>query len=275
MGDAAMKGQRGFTLIELLVVISIIAVLMAIMIPTLGRIKKQAAGSACLSNQHQLVFAWILYAQDNDDKLVGGHDGYSSSPSKDYDWVQLPRTLSGTVVARANATLEDEIRGCEAGALFPYVKNVDLYHCPGDRRNITELTHRSYGIPGGMNGDVGTGKDSWLMQNWGYPSYKKLAEIRNPGIKYVFLEEKTDVGGWNWGSWNLEKLGARWWDPIVVRHGRLSVLAYSDGHALQHQWKQKSTLQMTDVPYPDAIRWPAPDGLDDLEFMREGFNPAR
>jgi hypothetical protein len=38
---------------------------------------------------------------------------------------------------------------------------------------------------------------------------------------------------------------------------------------------QKSTLAMTDVPYPDAIRWPAPDGTDDLEFMREGFNPAR
>ncbi len=275
MRDAAMKRQCGFTLIELLVVISIIAVLMAIMIPTLGRIKRQAAGSACLSNQRQLIFAWILYAQDNDDKLVGGHDGYSSSPSKDYDWVQLPRTLSGTVVARANATLEDEIRGCEAGALFPYVKNVDLYHCPGDRRNRTELTHRSYGIPGTMNGDVGTGAGSWMTQQWGYPSYKKLTEIRNPGIKYVFLEEKTDVGGWNWGSWNLEKSGARWWDPIVVRHGRLSVLAYSDGHALQHQWKQKSTLQMTDVPYPDAIRWPAPDGMDDLEFMREGFNPAR
>jgi prepilin-type N-terminal cleavage/methylation domain-containing protein len=270
-----MKRQCGFTLIELLVVISIIAVLMAIMIPTLGRIKRQAAGSACLSNQRQLVFAWILYAQDNDDKLVGGHDGYASSPSKDYDWVQLPRTLSGTVVARASATLEDEIRGCELGALFPYVKNVDLYHCPGDRRNRTELTHRSYGIPGGMNGDVGTGASSWMTQQWGYPSYKKLTEIKNPGIKYVFLEEKTDVGGWNWGSWNLEKSGARWWDPIVVRHGRLSVLAYSDGHATQHQWMQKSTLAMTDVPYPDAIRWPAPDGTDDLEFMREGFNPAR
>jgi hypothetical protein len=32
---------------------------------------------------------------------------------------------------------------------------------------------------------------------------------------------------------------------------------------------------MTDVPYPDAIHWPAPDGTDDLEFMHEGFNPAR
>ncbi len=87
--------------------------------------------------------------------------------------------------------------------------------------------------------------------------------------------EKTDVGGYNWGSWNLEKQGPRWWDPIVVRHGRLSVLAFSDGHASSHQWVQKSTLAMTDVPYPDCIRWPVPDGEDDLQFMRTGYNPAR
>ena len=67
-----MNGRCGFTLIELLVVI---ALLMGIMIPTLGRIKKQAAGGVGLSNQRQLVLAWILYAQDNDDKLVGGHAG--------------------------------------------------------------------------------------------------------------------------------------------------------------------------------------------------------
>ncbi|MCU0915861.1 MAG: type II secretion system GspH family protein [Planctomycetes bacterium] len=272
---SSIINARGFTLIELLVVIAIIALLMAILVPTLSRIKRQAAGSVCQSNQHQLVLAWILYAQDNDDRLIGGHDGYASSPSKDHDWVQLPYTLAGTVIARASATLEDEIRGCERGALFPYVKDVDLYHCPGDRRNRTEMTHRSYGIPGGMNGDVGTGAGSWLMQQWGYPSYKKLTEIKNPGIKYVFLEEKTDVGGYNWGSWNLEKQGDRWWDPIVVRHGRLSVLAFSDGHAVPHQWQQKSTLAMTDVPYPTCIRWPVTDGTDDLQFMRQGFNPAR
>src|SRR5512133_1346982 len=98
--DAAMKRQCGFTLIELLVVIAIIAILMAIMVPALGRIKRQAAGGACLSNQHQLVLTWILYAQDNDDKLVGGHDGYSASPSIKYDWVQLPRTKDGTTVQR-------------------------------------------------------------------------------------------------------------------------------------------------------------------------------
>lgn len=83
------------------------------------------------------------------------------------------------------------------------------------------------------------------------------------------------MGGYNWGSWNLEKQGDRWWDPIVVRHGQLSVLGFSDGHAIKHKWKQKSTLEMTFVPYPDCIRWPVNDGIDDLEFMRRGYNPAR
>ncbi|HUV67878.1 MAG TPA: prepilin-type N-terminal cleavage/methylation domain-containing protein, partial [Sedimentisphaerales bacterium] len=98
--------SKAFTLIELLVVIAIIALLMGIMMPALQRVRRQAAGSVCLSNEHQLVLAWIMYAHDNDDKLVGGHDGYSSSPSKGYDWIQLPQTASGTVVSGAAATLE-------------------------------------------------------------------------------------------------------------------------------------------------------------------------
>lgn len=270
-----MERRRAFTLIELLVVISIVALLMALLMPSLSRARKQAAGGVCLSNQRHLVLAWVVYAQDNDDKLVGGHDGHSSSPSQGYDWVLLPQTEDGTVVSGAGATLDDKKRGCERGALFAYVKDVDLYHCPGDRRHRTEMTHRSYGIPGSMNGDVGTGASSWLSVQWGYPSYKKLTGIKNPGIKYVFLEEKTDVGGWNWGSWNLEREGDRWWDPIVVRHGNLSVLAFADGHAEKHNWKQKSTLEMTHVPYPDCIRWPVTDGTDDLVYMRRGYNPAR
>ncbi len=164
-----MNRRHGFTLIELLVVIAIIALLMGIMMPTLSRIRKQAAGSACLSNQHQLILAWVMYTQDNDDNLVGGHDGHASSPSRDYDWVKLPQKEDGTIVAGAAATLEDKKRGCERGALFPYVQNVDLYHCQGARRHRTEMTHRSYGIPGSMNGDVGTGPGSWLSQQWCSP----------------------------------------------------------------------------------------------------------
>lgn len=56
--------RHGFTLIELLVVISIIAVLMAIMMPAMSKVKKQAQKSVCASNFHQVGVVHLAYAAD-------------------------------------------------------------------------------------------------------------------------------------------------------------------------------------------------------------------
>ena len=56
----------GFTLIELLVVIAIIAVLMAILIPALHRVREQGKRAVCLSHLKQLGLVWIMYADDDD-----------------------------------------------------------------------------------------------------------------------------------------------------------------------------------------------------------------
>jgi len=60
---------KGFTLIELLVVISIIALLMAILMPALSRVKEQARNSMDLSNQHQFGLFWIMYTDEHDMKF--------------------------------------------------------------------------------------------------------------------------------------------------------------------------------------------------------------
>ena len=69
--------KKAFTLIELLVVIAIIALLMAILIPVLHRAREQGARAACLSNLRQLTLAWLLYAEDNDTKIVNGSTYFS------------------------------------------------------------------------------------------------------------------------------------------------------------------------------------------------------
>jgi prepilin-type N-terminal cleavage/methylation domain-containing protein len=56
------KHVKGFTLIELLVVISIIALLLAILLPALGRAKEQAQKTRCLANLKQIGVAMHLYA---------------------------------------------------------------------------------------------------------------------------------------------------------------------------------------------------------------------
>ncbi|MHC4557018.1 MAG: type II secretion system protein [Planctomycetota bacterium] len=64
-----MSGQKGFTLIELLVVIAIIAILMAVLMPALSRVREQANRSACASNIRQHLLGLIMYADENDNKF--------------------------------------------------------------------------------------------------------------------------------------------------------------------------------------------------------------
>lgn len=60
-----MHKPKGFTLIELLVVIAIIALLMAILMPALQRVKKQARTVNCQANLHQWALIWAMYTEDN------------------------------------------------------------------------------------------------------------------------------------------------------------------------------------------------------------------
>lgn len=70
-----MKTKKAFTLIELLVVISIIALLLAILMPALGKVKEKARAVVCKSNMHQWGIIFQLYVVDNDGKFHRGWDG--------------------------------------------------------------------------------------------------------------------------------------------------------------------------------------------------------
>src|SRR5215469_4708747 len=63
----------GFTLIELLVVIAIIAILAAVLLPVLASARQKALIAECLDNQKQLDTAWKLYADENNEKIVGAN----------------------------------------------------------------------------------------------------------------------------------------------------------------------------------------------------------
>jgi prepilin-type N-terminal cleavage/methylation domain-containing protein/prepilin-type processing-associated H-X9-DG protein len=69
--DRRSRHLTGFTLVELLVVIAIIALLMAILLPALGRAREAGKRAVCLNNLHQIMVAWNSYAEENNDKIPG------------------------------------------------------------------------------------------------------------------------------------------------------------------------------------------------------------
>ena len=90
-----MTKRRAFTLIELLVVIAIIAVLMAILMPALQRVKEQAASVKCLAGMRQWGLIFAMYTDENDGKFPRGQgsQGFwwlADLPAKDQSRIQNP-----------------------------------------------------------------------------------------------------------------------------------------------------------------------------------------
>jgi prepilin-type N-terminal cleavage/methylation domain-containing protein/prepilin-type processing-associated H-X9-DG protein len=93
--------RKGFTLVELLVVISIIALLIAILLPSLSGAREQAKQTVCASNLRSLMLAIHTYAVANDDYLVTAGLAHGGSVDEHAAWFNTLATEYGNaLVAR-------------------------------------------------------------------------------------------------------------------------------------------------------------------------------
>jgi prepilin-type N-terminal cleavage/methylation domain-containing protein len=84
------KNCSAFTLIELLVVIAIIAILAAMLLPTLARVKQKGQRTACLSNLKQVGLAFAVYLSDNNSRFADRRDLKSALPGGYRPWTSWP-----------------------------------------------------------------------------------------------------------------------------------------------------------------------------------------
>jgi prepilin-type N-terminal cleavage/methylation domain-containing protein/prepilin-type processing-associated H-X9-DG protein len=238
---ARLRRECAFTLIELLVVIAVIAILAALLLPSLARAKEEAKSINCRSNLKQLQICWEMYGNDYTGTLCPNN------------WIFT--TGIGAIMAQVSwcagdARTDTTTTNIQAGLLYPYDTSPGIYHCPSDMSTIVDAggnplpqaRTRSYNMSQSVNG-LGLMPEADNPNGWPVdviqPCFMKFAQITNPTPSqlFVFIDENEgtlvdDQFGYPMPNYEY---GA-WWDMPANRHNQGASLSFADGHVEHWNW---------------------------------------
>jgi competence protein ComGC len=199
--------RKQFSLIELLTVIAILAVLIALLVPTLHRSRESARRAACASNQHQIGVAAFLYAKESNFYMP------PAAPLLHKGWGQWLSYLSRR-------------RPVGLGYLWKggYVGTGEVFYCPSWTHPVTEYGG-SDGKRGGFPKPGEKGPRNWWWTSYGYrtnPVGKRSVHLTKDSADLVWLADhwtkRASIDyGWRFGS--------GWWG-----HRDAYIMQHLDGH---------------------------------------------
>ena len=244
-------GAGGFTLIELAVVIATVAVLAALLLPALAGTRPNVQSFQCLENQRQLILAWQMYAQDNNDILPPNDYPYTTAVAQDGS---IKNWVFGTMYKITDAINASILVDPRLTCLALYNTNPAVYKCPAD---ISLLQGHQRVRSVSMNSAVGTvwWSDSshngtkkpgsavgggWLPGNYNdsqttYRTYGKITQMTKPGPSSTWVIADENPNTINDGSLAVS-MGQIIVDFPANYHGGGASLAFGDGHAEIHKW---------------------------------------
>ena len=209
--------KKGFTLIELLVVIAIIAILAAILFPVFAQAREKARQTSCLSNLKQIGTATMLYADDYDECLPLMLNNVE--PQYSYFKAQAGYPCQYFNVTSAQWGLLTNYPSW-MDSIFPYVKNVEMYKCPSNKKMCGYGYNINLAYP--------------IVNGW-YEFASKvtaLAELKNTS-ELVFVGDTSYIASQNSPRFELGAC-CLWYDDLGTekcRHNGGSNFTFCDGHA--------------------------------------------
>jgi len=222
--------RYAFTLLELMITIAIIALLIAMIMPSLRSAREAAQLTLCLNNEKQHTLGSIMFATEHDDRLpwTNWDNGVLSEQGR--GWLYDP-----AVGGDGNWQLE-------GGQLLDYIGIKDIWRCPMDDA---------------AEGAVGVRQISSYVMNGAVSSFSRQPSFRSDQMRpdavlYYELDENGPGGHWNDGA-------NRPSEQITQRHNFGGTIARIDGSA-EHVSLQQYFEMLEQTPGPLWCNPAASDG---------------
>ncbi|MBE6362572.1 MAG: prepilin-type N-terminal cleavage/methylation domain-containing protein [Lentisphaerae bacterium] len=261
-----VRRTQRFTLIELLIVIAIIAILAAILLPTLGKARDRGRSTNCLNNLKQITISNLLYAEDNNSLLAPyAYDMYPGGANC-HRWCGTSQSSSndGSTASYdpSDAPLAQYIGGSglitQCNVLKDPPKSFDM-NCGGYGYNVLVGTR----YPGEYS------KEAYAS---GFP----VKRMRSVAEKIMFADSAIMVdanGNWSANPTNhgyssaIEAPGGDWvMNPTMhFRHNNRAAISFCDGHAV--------TMPLMDSAYGDEQYKLGHPCKNDNENREKYFDP--
>jgi prepilin-type N-terminal cleavage/methylation domain-containing protein len=240
--------KNGFTLIELLVVISIIALLLSVILPSLSKVKQNAQGLVCRTHFKDMGLMTKLYMQDNDDQFVSNQYHAGGAGSNAGRW---------TIRLGKYYQMSDD----SAGAHDRY--NTEMFFCPIEWRKrqkaVDEGRTDFFGQNAGYYYEInGLVSDSGDLDVTYKCIFSKSTTWRNTARLPLFHDTSSDVPAFKLATWdqmypaqNLANFGWQLGDPRNPKlyrfgpagnHGAGINYLFGDLHAEMTMWPYEGTL---------------------------------
>src|SRR5947208_1430244 len=195
---SVVEKKRAFTLVELLVVIGIIAVLISVLLPALGRAREQANQAACLSNLRQVSMAFVMYANENKGWLPAtARGGSTGTPGWRYapNWIAYMPTenLDQSAIAKyLGKIIDNGLNNQQAN--WEKSMNVKVLRCPSDDYNTPRIRAMPPPI-GNNNASAQVYKYSYVLNHYIgagflFVEYQKSVAMNQPPFVDTFSNAK-------------------------------------------------------------------------------------
>ena len=212
------RTEKTFTLIELLVVIAIIAILAAMLLPALNKVRAKGQAASCISNSKQIFHGFAEYTADN-------RDCYPTTIAGSSNWSDRKTTWIGAVGIYLYPK-KDYINKTD----WPSYANPSAFMCP----TIGKYYRKEFScdeVPYGYNGNL-FGNVNYRVPNphWdvarvvGTPV--KVGQVRRESQTLIFADSRYSETSNKRGHFSLADAHSR----VGLRHSRKANVTMMDGH---------------------------------------------